>query len=263
MVDVEFSLVGFEYFLLIFARVASFMYTAPIFGHSAMPQKTKIGLSFFVTAVLYNVLNHPELDYNSVIGYAVLVIKEVIAGLLIGFAANICNSIVLLAGNVIDMDIGLSMVTEFNSEINSEVSITGNIYYYFVLLLLMTSDMHTYVLRAACDSFQLVPVGGVAFQWDSLMLTFTKYMVDLFAIGFRIFLPFFACMMILNCILGIMAKVAPQMNMFAVGIQLKILVGLVVLFLTIYLLPHIATFILDEIKMMVVMFIDGMYETGS
>ena len=56
-------------------------------------------------------------------------------------------------------------------------------------------------------------------------------MGDLFVIGFRIFLPFFACIMVLNCVLGIMAKVAPQMNMFVVGMQLKVFVGLVLLFL--------------------------------
>ena len=84
-------------------------------------------------------------------------------------------------------------------------------------------------------------------------------MGDLFVIGFRIFLPFFACIMILNCVLGIMAKVAPQMNMFSVGIQLKILAGLIVMFLTIFLLPSIANFIFREIKTMVVMVIEGMY----
>ena len=65
--------------------------------------------------------------------------------------------------------------------------------------------------------------------------------------------------MILNAILGIMAKVAPQMNMFAVGIQLKLLVGLAVLFITIFLLPDIANFIFKEMKTMMVSFIEGMY----
>ena len=65
--------------------------------------------------------------------------------------------------------------------------------------------------------------------------------------------------MILNCVLGIMAKVAPQMNMFAVGMQLKILVGYVVLFLTFFLLPEVAEMVFDEIKTMVVLFAEGMY----
>ena len=87
----------------------------------------------------------------------------------------------------------------------------------------------------------------------------TKYITDSFVIGFRIFLPFFAVIMILNCILGIMAKVAPQMNMFSIGMELKIITGLVVMFLTVYLLPDISNFIFNETKKMLVTFIENMY----
>ena len=85
------------------------------------------------------------------------------------------------------------------------------------------------------------------------------FVTDLFGIGFRIFLPFFATLMITNCILGIMAKVAPQMNMFSVGIQLKILVGFIVLFFTIFMFPSVAELVFNEIKTMVVLIIEGMY----
>jgi flagellar biosynthetic protein FliR len=259
MVDVSFSLGNFEYFLLVLVRIASFLYVAPIFGNSAVPRQVKIGLSIFSALVLYNVVPRPELHYQSVVGYAVCIVEETITGLMIGFAANICSSILLFAGNIIDMDIGLSMATEFNPDMSTEVTITGDFYYYTVLLLLVSSDMHTYVLRAACDSFYVVPLGGVEFEWDNLLTTMIKYMTDLCVIGFRIFLPVFACIMILNCILGIMAKVAPQMNMFAVGMQLKVLVGLTVIFLTIFLVPDIANFIFNEIKTMVGMVIESMY----
>jgi flagellar biosynthetic protein FliR len=259
MVDVSFSLDNFEYFLLILVRISAFVYVAPIFGNTAVPRRTRVGLSFFVTLLLYNIVPRSELSYESVVGYAVCVVQEAIAGLLIGFAANICSSIILFAGNIIDMDIGLSMATEFNMDMSTEITITGNFYYYIVMLLLVVSDMHTYVLRAACDSFYLIPVGGVVFEWDNLLTTMMKYMSDMFVIGFRIFLPVFACIMVLNCILGIMAKVAPQMNMFAVGVQLKVLVGLTVIFLTIFLVPHIANFIFQEIKTMVGMVIESLY----
>ena len=84
-------------------------------------------------------------------------------------------------------------------------------------------------------------------------------MGDMFVIAFRIILPVFACIMILNCILGIMAKVSPQMNMFSVGMQMKIMVGFMVLFITITLLPSVADFIFKEMKTMIVSFVKGMY----
>ena len=260
MADLSFSLVGFEYWLFVFARIASFVFIAPIFGQTAVPTRVRIAFAVVVSALLYNVIDKPAVDYVGVMGYAVVILREVITGLLIGYAANVCSNIVLVAGNIIDMDIGLSMVTEFNPEINSEISITGNIYYYFVMLLMLTSNMHTYVLRAACDSFTLIPAGRSVLLWDHLLASITKYMLDLFTIGFRIFLPFFVCIMVLNVILGIMAKVAPQMNMFAVGMQMKVLLGLVVLFITVFLLPYIADMVFDEIKTMVVLVIDGLHE---
>ena len=176
-----------------------------------------------------------------------------------GFAANICNSIILFAGNIIDMDIGLSMAQEFDPMTNSQVTITGNLYQYLLLLMMVVTNMHHYVLRALIDSYQVIPVNGQVFQWDSLAESMTTYMADSFVIAFRIVLPVFACMMILNCILGIMAKVAPQMNMFAVGMQMKVLLGLTVLVLTVMLLPGISDFVFKEMKRMIVSMIEGMY----
>jgi flagellar biosynthetic protein FliR len=167
--------------------------------------------------------------------------------------------VTIFAGNIIDMDIGLSMAQEFDPMTNSQVTITGNLYQYLLLLMMVVTNMHHYVLRALIDSYQVIPVNGQVFQWDSLAESMTTYMADSFVIAFRIVLPVFACMMILNCILGIMAKVAPQMNMFAVGMQMKVLLGLTVLFLTVMLLPGISDFVFKEMKRMIVSMIEGMY----
>ena len=259
MVEFSFSLIDYEYILLILVRIASFIYVAPFFGQRGVPAQAKIGLSLFVAMILYGVVPHPELEYAGVVGYGVVVLKEGITGLLIGFAANLCNSIVVYAGNIMDMDIGLSMAQEFNPDMSTQTTVTGNLYYYLVFAMLIATNMHLYILRAVCDSFYVVPIGGAEFEWDSLLMSMTTYMTDLFVIGFRIFLPVFAVIMIMNCVLGVMAKVAPQMNMFSIGIQLKILVGYIVLFLMIFLFPSVSNMVFEEIKKMVVLFIEGMY----
>ena len=87
-------------------------------------------------------------------------------------------------------------------------------------------------------------------------------MSSLIILGFRITLPVFACTMVVNCVLGIMAKVSPQMNMFAVGMQLKVLIGLVVLYLAISLIGGVAGSVAQEMKRLVVYMIKGMY-TGE
>ena len=212
-----------------------------------------------MSILIFPSVDQSAVTYTGMFGYAVIVLREGITGLLMGFAANICNSIILFAGNIIDMDIGLSMAQEFDPMTNSQVTITGNLYQYLLLLMMVVTNMHHYVLRALIDSYQVIPVNGQVFQWDSLAESMTTYMADSFVIAFRIVLPVFACMMILNCILGIMAKVAPQMNMFAVGMQMKVLLGLTVLFLTVMLLPGISDFVFKEMKRMIVSMIEGMY----
>ncbi|MBS6960194.1 MAG: flagellar biosynthetic protein FliR [Roseburia sp.] len=259
MVQYSFSLENFEIFILILVRVSCFVYIAPFYGMSNVPNQVKIGLSAMIALLVSGFADVSQVEYTGLIGYAVIVLKEGITGLLIGLAANVCNSIILFAGNIIDMDIGLSMAQEFDPMTNSQVTITGNLYQYLLLLMMVVTNMHHYVLRALIDSYQVIPVNGQVFQWDSLAESMTTYMADSFVIAFRIVLPVFACMMILNCILGIMAKVAPQMNMFAVGMQMKVLLGLTVLFLTVMLLPGISDFVFKEMKRMIVSMIEGMY----
>lgn len=259
MFEYTFSLTHFEILILILVRISCFVFIAPFYGTKNVPAQVKIALSVFVSLMIYNFVDKTGIGYTGLFGYTVIVLKEGITGLLMGFAANVCNSIILFAGNIIDMDIGLSMATEFDQTMNTQVTITGNLYNYFILLLLVATNMHHYLLRTIVDSFEVIPVNGQVFDWGSLLISMTRFMTDLFVIGFRIVLPVFACIMILNCILGIMAKVAPQMNMFAVGMQMKIMVGFVVLFLTVSLLSGIGDFIFMEMKRMLVSMIEGMY----
>lgn len=260
MVDFEFSLYTFEYFLMILVRIASFVFIAPFFGMNNAPRMVKVGFSVLVSMMIYQmVIPKDPLEYSGMFDYAIIVIKEGITGLLIGFAASVCNSIVLLSGKIIDMDIGLAMAQVFDPINNTTSGISGNLYNYFILMLMIISNMHHFILRAVIDTYEIIPVNGMTFDWSHLLTSMITFMGDLMVIGFRIVLPVFACIMILNCILGILAKVAPQMNMFAVGMQLKVIVGLVVIFLTIGLLPSISNFIFQEMKTLMVSFIEGMY----
>ncbi|MFG6383898.1 MAG: flagellar biosynthetic protein FliR [Lachnospiraceae bacterium] len=260
MINYEFSLYTFEYFLMILVRIASFVFIAPFFGMNNTPSRVKIGFSVFVALILYQMILPKEmLEYSGVIEFAIIVLKEGITGLLIGFAANICNSIIVFSGKIIDMEIGLAMANIYDPTTNSQSGLTGTMYNYLIMLLLMATDMHHYILRALIDTYQIIPINGTVFNWQHIMGTMTMYISDLMIIGFRIVLPIFASSMILNCILGIMAKVAPQMNMFAVGVQLKILLGVSIMFVTIMLLPDISNFIFNEMKRMIVSVIEGMY----
>ncbi|MBQ4537963.1 MAG: flagellar biosynthetic protein FliR [Lachnospiraceae bacterium] len=259
MIDYSFSAYDLEYFLLILTRVSCFVFIAPFFGMNNTPARVKIGISIFVSILLYEVLSPaPAIEYDTVMGYALIVIKEAIAGLLIGFGANICMAVLNFAGSLADMETGLSMTTLLDPATNQQTSVTGVLYQYVFLMMLIASGMYRYLLGALADTFVLIPVNGVVFNMDSLLESMVQFMTDYVIIGFRIILPIFCAILLLNAVLGVMAKVSPQMNMFAIGLQLKILVGLSTLFLTVGMLPGVSDFLYQEMKKMIVSFVGGL-----
>lgn len=257
MIEATISLDKFEYFLLILVRIASFIYTAPFFSQSGVPQRVKLGLSVFLSIILYNVLPAQELNYSGVIGYAALVLKESAAGLLIGFSAFLCTTIISLSGRIIDMEIGLAMAQLFDPTTKTQTSITGSLYSYLVMMIMLASDMHIFLINAVAESFSLIPIGGAVIG-NTLYDSFVGFVSDYFIIGFRIALPIFAAMLIMNCVLGIMAKVAPQMNMFSVGIQIKLITGLFIMFVTVRLIPVISNIISETMRSVVYEIMKGL-----
>ena len=133
MINYTFSLVDFEILLLIVVRISCFVFIAPFYGTGNVPTRVKVGLSVVIAILIFGSVDQSAVTYTGMIGYAVIVLREGITGLLIGLAANICNSIILFAGNIIDMDIGLAMAQEFDPMTKSQVTITGNLYQYFIL----------------------------------------------------------------------------------------------------------------------------------
>ena len=258
MINLSFSFLDLEYFLLILVRVASFVFIAPFFSMTGTPARVRIALSVFTALLLYTSLTPVELIYDSVMDYAVIVIKEAITGLLIGFATNICMSIVNFAGSIADMEMGLSMLSMLDPATKQQSSVTGVFYQYVVMMMLIASGMYRYLLGALADSFLLIPVNGAVISGENLVASMLRFLADYITIGFRICLPVFCVMLLLNAVLGVLAKVAPQMNMFAVGIQLKVLVGLCILFITSSMLSGVASFIFDEIKQVTTTFVEGM-----
>ena len=259
MLDIHFTYSDLQTFLLIVVRVTSFVFAAPFFGGmNNTPRRVKVGMGICFSLLLYGVVDHPTLDFDNEIEYAIIIAKEVICGLLIGLGAQLCTTVTSLAGFIVDMETGMSMAQVFDVNTRLQTSITGGIYQAAITLILIVSGMYQYLVKALAESYTLLPIGGVKFNTDRLLQAFVTFMSDYMSIAFRIALPIFCCILLLNTVLGILAKVAPQMNMFAVGIQMKVLSGLSILYITAFTLPRVAEFIFTQMKTIVVDMIEGM-----
>lgn len=239
----------FEFFLFILVRVTAFFYTAPFFSLKNIPVRVKTGLSIFLSFILLYTIPFHIPEYNGVIDFAILIVREAIAGAMMGFFANIAYQILAFAGHMIDMEIGFSMVNELDPVSMIQTTITSNLYGYLVLLIMIITDLHHFFLRAVIDSFQEVSVGEAVINPNSYQLM-VMFITNYFIIGFRIVLPIFAAILMVNAILAILAKISPQMNMFVIGMQVKIFVGLFVLMMVIELVPSVADFIFNEMTTM-------------
>ncbi len=146
-----------------------------------------------------------------------------------------------------DIEIGLSMANMFDPLTRIQVSVTGNIYNYLLMLVMVVTNMHHYVLRAILDTFRYFNIGRALFS-ENLVETAVDFMANYFMIGFRIVLPVFACMLVINVVLGVLTRAAPQMNMFVVGLQMKVLVGILILLIILPSLPMVTNFVFDHMK---------------
>ena len=151
------------------------------------------------------------------------------------------------------------MANIFDPTTRDQVSLTGQLFNYGVLMMLIVSGMHRYLIKAFIEAYEVVPVGSVVMNGDRLLNAILTFLIDYIVIGFRICLPIFAAILIVNAVLGILAKIAPQMNMFSVGIQIKLFVGLTILLLTTAMLPSAARFIFEELKKMMVLVVESLH----
>ena len=104
-----FALEQFELFVLILIRLASFVFAAPFFNMANVPRKVKAGFALCLTVLVYSLFPDMTVEYNGMIDYAIIVVEEMIVGILLGAVSSFCVQIIMFAGKIIDMDIGISM----------------------------------------------------------------------------------------------------------------------------------------------------------
>ena len=142
--QLQFTVENLEYFLFIVTRVSAFVFTAPFFSFGSIPRQFKIAFTLIFSTLLYLTLPGAPVTYPGVIGFSLMVMSEALAGALLGYFTNIVMTILNFTGRLIDMEIGFAMVTMYDPVFKVDTSVTGNLYNYFVIILLLVNDFHHY-----------------------------------------------------------------------------------------------------------------------
>jgi flagellar biosynthetic protein FliR len=216
-----------------FIRVLALFSSMPVLGQRNVPIRVRIALSFFIalgvagTASPTAAANVP-LDSPAAI---LLVVQQVLIGLSLGFAVRIVFTAIEFAGEIIGLQMGLNFAGFFNPMTNTEATATSRFFSISVSWLFIVSGGHLLLIAAVVQSFQAFPVGPEPFAFLRAVQP-QVWGAEVFRLGLWIALPMIAMLLFVNLVLGIISRVAQQMNIFAIGFPITVSVGLVGMLLT-------------------------------
>ena len=209
-----------------FLRVLALFTAAPVLSSRAFPVRARVALAFFVALAAQPALgDQPVISLNGPDAMGA-VVQQVGVGLAIGFAIRLVFAAVELAGELIGFQMGLSFASFFDPTMNMQSSAVASFFGRIAAFMFIVMNGHLLVLMAVIKSFQSFPV-------DQNFLEAIKHMkvldmgADLFASGLWIALPLIGILMFANLALGIVSRVAPQMNIYAIGFPITLSVGMV------------------------------------
>lgn len=209
-----------------FLRVLAVFTAAPIFSSRAFPVRARIGLALLITvAAQASLPPMPVVDLNGPQALG-LVVQQVGIGLAIGFVVRLVFAAFEFAGEVVGFQMGLNFAAFFDPTLNGQTSAVARFFGYMASLLFVVLNGHLMVLMAVTRSFEVFPVTQNFADALRLMKLYTLG-GELFASALWIALPMLALLLFTNLALGIISRVAPQMNIFAIGFPITLSVGLV------------------------------------
>lgn len=216
--------------LLIFLRILGGIYLIPIFSNLSAPARVKIGFSFMIAVLVFSTGTIPIVEYNTFIQFLIIAIKELITGITISFVIYVFFTIFYFVGHMIDTQIGFAMANVFDPVTNMSVAISGNLIFYAMVAFLIQSNGINYLIYAIFNSYEFVPINTAVFINNEFLASYFIYLLSsYFYIGLSISMPIVGCIFIVNVSLGLLVKAAPQMNVFVVGMPIKLLIGLILL----------------------------------
>lgn len=215
-------------FSLILMRMSGFILFNPILGRRNIPAIVKTGFIFVLTLLVYSFSGGDAFDIESPVEYAFLLLKEFAAGYVIGYVVELFFMVITFGGFVIDFQMGLSMANVYDPQNDAQIPVTGSLFQAYLMLLFFALDGHLALIRILLTSAEIVPYGGII-----ITQTLAQRAIDIFleciGMGVKFAMPIMAAEFLVEIGVGIMNKVVPQVSIFVINIQLKIIVGLLLL----------------------------------
>lgn len=211
---------------LTFVRVGAILLTAPIFSSRAIPSVAKVALALFLSLILLPI-STPGLDlvFDGVGTVLLAVAREVLVGVIVGFVASLMFMAIQTAGHVIGLQMGFAFANVIDPMNQNQISLVDQFYNILAILFFLAINGHHLLLMAMQKSFDIVPLDTFVFS-DSMATKMITLTGQVLLIAAKIALPMMAALILADVALAIMARIAPQLQVFFLGMPLKIALGL-------------------------------------
>jgi len=219
-------------FLLILARMSSFLIAWPVLGGNNVPGIIKVLLSFLLSLTLFPVLKgHSQIEIASWQMLIFYVLKESVVGLAIAYISYFFFFAVQIGSEMISMSLGISAAQLFNPTMGSQASPIDNLYYGAAVLFFLVINGHHMFLTGLVQSYDIVPLATWSMKFTNVneIVLVAK---DILVLGLQLAAPVLVSILLINISLAIVGRAVPQINVLVTSMPVNILIGLGVLIIS-------------------------------
>lgn len=215
-------------FFLIMSRMSGFILFNPVFGRQTIPGIVKSGLIMLLSITAFNMTTYSPAVPESILELGVELILEMVMGYLVGIVMNLFFYIPLLGGETIDIQMGMSMGRTYDPSSQTSTTVTASLLNVLMMLLFFAGNGHYTLLRIFLASGRIVPYGQAAFGQETYQAILELF-ITCTVMAIKLCMPILAAELLGQVGMGILMKVIPQINVFAINIELKVIIGLALL----------------------------------
>jgi len=248
-----------SFFALVLMRMSGCIFFNPIVGRRNLPNIYKVGITVLLSLlVVLSYTEQPVLEFDSTLKFIEKLLLEFLIGFVIGFVVSLFTMVISFGGEVIDLQMGLSMSKIFDPASNINMSLSASFFNIMFTLMFFAMGGHLTLIRLFVETDVIIPFGQVVFPMQNVSMTVLNIFCQCTILAAKMAMPVIAFELLLEAGVGIIMKAIPQINIFVINIQLKVLVGLFILMVMFvpfsYFIENLITLMFDAIKSVVMLF---------
>ncbi len=228
--------------MVILARTAAIVGSLPVFTSSRAALRVRVGIAVTVALILFPVLDLSLPQYCSTpFGFGLIVLQEALLGLTLGFVTQLIFFAVQFGGTVVGYQMGFAAANILDPQSHQQVPLLSQFQNVFAILIFLTLNIHHIIFRVMVHSYEVLPPGELNFSGEAVPYLM-EMAGEMFALGLQLIAPIMVVLMLTMFILGIMARVFPQLQVFMLSFPIKIALALILIGLSM----ETVVFLLDQ-----------------